>query len=407
MRSTTRNRQARRPVAAIAGIVAAAMVLAACGGDEPAEEPPADEPAAEAEDDAAADDQEAAPDEPDAPAAEVDPADVITLSLASLLTEPNPASQVVLWWADRVTELTGGLIEFEPFFAGSLLPSPEIMPGVADGRADLGHTTVAFHPAEFPLGQVVSLPFMAYDGEAQLRTFNQLYREYEPFRGEFEAQGLHVLFFGSIDRALMGAPEPIDSVSDLEGVSIRAIGNISDTLAAAGANPVAVAPAEIYESVQRGLLDAWGAYPIEGAAELGLHEVGPIIRDPGFGLYSNMMVIVSSSTWDSWPAEVRDAMTQAAAELEDEYSAIYEQGTRAACEIVVGAGGEVAAWDASEVEAFQALIGDSINEEWIARSEAAGAPAREFFERYLELLADFEEGSSWVDGVSACIDEAG
>jgi TRAP-type transport system periplasmic protein len=393
-----------RPWAPLASVVAAAVLLAACGGDDDAGGQPEPESTdQDAADDATDEDAAGAEEEP---SVEVDPEDVITLSLASLLTEPNPATQVVLWWADRVTELSGGRVEFEPFYAGSLLPAPEIMPGVADGRADLGHTTVAFHPAEFPLGQVVSLPFTAYDGEAQLRTFNELYREYEPFRAEFDAQGLQVLFFGSIDRALMGGPEPIDTVADLEGVSIRAIGNISDTLAAAGANPVAVAPAEIYESVQRGLLDAWGSYPIEGAAELGLHEVGPIIRDPGFGLYSNMMVIVSQSTWDSWPAEVRDAMTQAATELEDEYSAIYEQGTREACETVISSGAEVAAWDTDEVDAFQALIGDSITEEWISRSEAAGAPAREFLDRYLELLESFEADSNWVDGVTACIDEA-
>ena len=389
-----------KPIVAAVGILAAMSILAACAGDGADEETSPDTSADDTED------EDSSADSDQEPPAEVDADEVVTLSLASLLTEPNPATQVVLWWADRVTELTGGQVEFEPFYAGSLLPAPEIMPGVADGRADLGHTTVAFHPAEFPLGQVVSLPFTAYDGEAQLRAFNELYREYEPFQAEFDAQGLKVLFFGSIDRALFGATEPIDSVADLEGVSIRAIGNISDTLAAAGANPVAVAPAEIYESVQRGLLDAWGAYPIEGAAELGLHEVGPIIRDPGFGLYSNMMVIVSQSTWDSWPAEVRDAMIQAADELEDEYSRIYAIGTRAACEEVIGSGAEVVAWDPSEVEAFRALIGDSITEDWIARSEDAGAPAREFLERYLELLEQFEADSSWVDGVTACIDEA-
>ena len=327
----------------------------------------------------------------------------ITLSLASLLTEPNPASQVVLWWADRVNELTDGQVTVEPYFAGSLVPAAEIMPGVSDGRASLGHTTVAFHPAEFPLGQVVSLPFTAYDGEAQLKAFNELYRNYEPFRREFEAQGLRVLFFGSIDRALLGSTRPIDSIDDLSGVSIRAIGNISDTFAAAGANPIGVAPAEIYESVQRGLLDAWGSYPIEGAAELGLHEVGPIIRDPGTGLYSNMMVIVSEATWQSWPANVREAMLQASLELEDEYSVIYARGTQAACEKVIGSGAEVAAWSDVEVARLSNLLGDSITERWIERSEAAGAPAREFHGEYLKLLERFGVGSRWVDGVTACI----
>lgn len=327
----------------------------------------------------------------------------IELSLASLLTEPNPASQVVLWWAERVQELTAGQVTVEPFFAGSLVPAGEIMPAVADGRVALGHTTVAFHPAEFPLAQVVSLPFTAYDGEAQLKAFNELYRSNDAFRGEFDAQGIRVLFFGSIDRALLGSTTPIDSIDDLRGVSIRAIGNISDTFAAAGADPVGVAPAEIYESVQRGLLDAWGSYPIEGAAELGLHEVGPIIRDPGTGLYSNMMVIVNEQVWQSWPQNVRDAMEQAAAELEDEYAVIYERGTSAACEKVVSSGAEVAAWSDQEVQRFAALLGDSITERWIERSESAGAPAREFLGEYRELLDRFAVGSRWVDGVSACI----
>lgn len=58
-------------------------------------------------------------------------------------------------WADAMRKGTGGKIDFDVFSAGALLPPLSTMQGVRDGVAQAGHVAAPYHPAEFPVNNLV------------------------------------------------------------------------------------------------------------------------------------------------------------------------------------------------------------------------------------------------------------
>ena len=58
-------------------------------------------------------------------------------------------------WADAMRKGTNGKIDFDVFSAGALLPPLSTMQGIRDGVAQAGHVAAPYHPAEFPVNNLV------------------------------------------------------------------------------------------------------------------------------------------------------------------------------------------------------------------------------------------------------------
>lgn len=341
----------------------------------------------------------------DADGADAAAGETFDLTWTTYLSPENPSSRATEDWMAKVEEHTDGRVSFEQFYAGSLCSATEGLPCARDGRADLAFTSVNFHPAEFPLSNAVAVPFVSTDAQAQLETFSQLYREHEGFRAEHDAQGVHVLFFTSIAPSVMGANEPVASIDDLSGKQVRAIAFMVDALDIIGANPVAIDSPEIYESMQRGLIDVWFAYPMDAAVlDTSLEEVTDYITYPGLGTYVSVHTVMNDSVWDSLPDDIQQVMTEASAEIEDAFIDDYQvPAEEEACDTILSSGTTFTVWSEDEQQRWEDAIGDTIVESWIAESERLGAPdPAGFLEEYQSLLADFEADSDYVPAANEC-----
>src|SRR5699024_10381460 len=121
------------------------------------------------------------------------------------------------------------------------------------------------HPAEFPLANVVTVPFVAEDPVAQTATAMALYESNEAYAAEFDAQGIRPMYFAPVTTSILGTTEPADSYEDLEGLSVRGTARMLTALEIAGANPSAISVDEIYESIGNGVIDAWSSTGLESA----------------------------------------------------------------------------------------------------------------------------------------------
>lgn len=127
-----------------------------------------------------------------------------------------------------------GDIQIEKFYQESLLKATDILPGVAQGRADLGFTVVLYYPGELPLSQLASVPYLATNAEAQAKAYNKLYAENKAFKAEYDKAGVHVISFTPLGGTIIGGTKKWENVGDLKGQSIRAAGYVANALKAAG-----------------------------------------------------------------------------------------------------------------------------------------------------------------------------
>lgn len=368
-----------------AGVAALALLAAACGGTE---------------------DGNGAQTEVEGTGSEENGSDeTYSFRLAGGVAETHPSAQATEDWAERVETLSDGRVEIETIWSGTLLGATEVMPGVRDGRVEIGQSSTSWHPAELPHSYLATVPFLSYDGEAAMRAMNEMYTDDGPLKNEYESQGLHLISFQPLDAVLLGGQEEWTDTSDLSGKQIRAAGDWDAALSAVGAEPVGVPYAEIYESLQRGAIDGYGLN-FEGIYDVQLHEVAPYMHDPGVGQITSMNLFISLEEWNGLPDDLQEVMEKAAQGTADSISSLYEEVNSAQCEEMVDSGATFVRWSEEATAEWEETLGDTLIEKWLD-STPDRSEAEEFLERYQSLMDDYSDDSEWNSAFDICYDRQG
>lgn len=368
-----------------------ALLAAGCGGEDDtpiAAESPDESPGLETP----------TPDE-----AEPDPpVDPIELSVAVHWGPDVSFTLAWEWWANEVEDRTNGAVTFDFFHAGSLLPLGEVLDGVRDGRVDIGATAPAFHPAEFPLSNVISLPFITSNAEAQMEALAEVYESNEAFQAEYEALGLHMLGYTMATPSTVSAAQEINDLSDLRGLRIRGFGFLNDALDAVGAQGVAMDAGEIYESMQRGLLDGH-TLPLDQIIAFSLQEVTTHVVDSGLGNFGGNQMVISIERWNELPQDVREVMMEVAEEIPAVTTESLREKDDEACDILEELGVSVTVLPEESKQEWRDILGDSLVDRW--KSDAQGAGADEvdaFFDEYVAAIERAETDSTYGAPAAAC-----
>lgn len=322
-----------------------------------------------------------------------------------------PTSSLSTGIADYFEAIQGeGNIEIEEFYQEALLSATDIMPGVSQGRADLGFTIALYYPGELPLSQIVGVPFQTDDAEAQVRAMNALYESNEAFRAEWEAQGVHVLSFVPLAPTMVATAAPLAGYKDLSGRKIRAVGLLSQAIQVAGVNPVALPAPEIYEAVERGVIEGFSSYPFDVAVAGSLHEVAPFMTDPGTGLYNLGALIITKSLWDGLDEQTKTLMTEQVQEYVPNSIELLAEEEKKQCATFLEAGGTPSVFSEEDTTAFEQAVGDKVIGAWREQAKSAGVDEANidgFLEEYQAALEEQGESSSYVPGLVACAEQAG
>lgn len=229
----------------------------------------------------------------------------VTLHYSSMLTEDSSGSQLFSVWMDEVTEQSDGAIQFETYYDGSLCTQADALSCGESGTADIIFDSPIFHP-EMVATNVPAIGFQTADVDAQARTAATLAEEFPEFNQPYEDRNLKVLFTIANAPPVLAMKDPIDSIDDLNGLSIRATGNPGVGLGLLGANPVAIEAHEVYESVERGVV-AGLAYGFDQVLDTQLYEVAPNIYDLSeIGVYATQNWSINQDSFDALSPEQQE-----------------------------------------------------------------------------------------------------
>jgi len=329
----------------------------------------------------------------------------VTLVFASHTAENSGEMQEVQWWVDRVNELTDGALDFQASYSGSLVPAADEFAAVRDGRIDAAYTAAFYNPAEFPLSQVAGIPFVTDDAYAHTTALDELFESNEAFNQEYLGQNVRPLFFIALGSSAIGSKSPVSTVDDLKGLKIRSGGLLVNALQVAGAEPVAMGFDEVYQALERGVIDAYSAAQMTSAHASGLFEVAPYLSNAGIGNYVASSFTINEDYWQSLPQSIRDAMEQASQEARTERTHILADEATAVCDAIIADGGEVIAWSPDEVQKWKDLVGDEIVDLWIKNVGDAGIDAetaRSFYDEFVEKVESLKAESDYTDPMTLC-----
>jgi len=287
--------------------------------------------------------------------------------------------EIITPWAADVAKATNGEVKV------TLYPSmqlggkpPELYRQAAEGAVDLVFTLPGYTSPAFPRTQVIELPGLKPDGAAATGMMWDLLDPY--LLPEYEGTKV-IALWAAEDAGIMMRGGALRSLDDLKGKRIRTPSAAQATqLEAMGAVPVAMPITQVYQSLERGVIDgAMMAFSTIVDFRLGEVAKGFTIAGPLFGR-SAFLIAMNRKKFDSLPAASRAAIDRLSGrdlslKATDVYLKRSDQGVasvRGKAEVV-----ELPAAEQKRIgEVLKPIVAD-----WIKTSEAKGIPARDMLRR--------------------------
>lgn len=258
---------------------------------------------------------------PDTPGASgvADEIDTITLRATTTIGGPdNHNNTPMLAYLDAVEEASGGRITYEFLPAASVVQPADVGEAVSDGIVDIAMVAGgAYNPATHPIDNWIGqLAFYKVSGpprtilEKDAAGLEWWWTAEEALQSDWIDNGLipmtpHVTPVMSYK---LLCKDPVVTLADANGKRVRTPGTAwADTLSSVGMIPVTLPGAEMYEALQRGLVDCV-AMDTPDMRSSSVWEVAKHYTElnlPGFVSWGMFM---SQGTWDRLSEATKDLL---------------------------------------------------------------------------------------------------
>lgn len=229
------------------------------------------------------------------------------LKLAHFFPATHPAeTELVQPWAKAVEEATGGQVVITSYPGQTLLKADAVYDGVVNGVADIGLSCFAYTRGRFPVLEAFELPGIIYENSkvASMVAWEGI-KQLNPE----EVQDTKLMMVFTTGPGDLFTKDPVRSLDDLKGMTIRATGLSAKTLEALGATPVAMPQSDAYEALSKGVVRG-NLGPVEVLKGWKNAEVTDYVTKTPF-LYNTLFFItMNQEKWDALPADVQQAIEE-------------------------------------------------------------------------------------------------
>lgn len=316
----------------------------------------------------------------------------MNLRSAQLLPPTGFASEAKQWWADEIEQRTDGQVTVEIFWGGSLVAARDIPAAVAGGAAHMGHVPSTYDPARTRLWMTLDMPLNVRDYWCGTSSARRVALENEHLAAELERNNMvPVVGYNSGFQEFM-SKTPITTLADLEGWRMRDYGGARiRMLEELGITPISMTYGEIYEAIERGVIDASSSVTIYLTEAFSHHEVVDhfLIANSG-AVVAAPMAVFNSTVWEGLPENLQELIL----EIGHEHDMRYVQGLMETEERLLEKFeteyGMNIHYLSEEDRAVMAEAASQAHEVWLAEAEAAGVPARDVWEHFQRLQRECE-----------------
>ncbi|GAB6887547.1 hypothetical protein JCM13304A_10450 [Desulfothermus okinawensis JCM 13304] len=153
----------------------------------------------------------------------------------------------------------------------------------------------------------INLPFGNPSGEFATAIINEVYTKFKPK----ELSQVKVLYLHAHGPGFIHLKKkPVYKLKDLKGLKIRCPGSVADTLKALGAIPVAMPMPEVYQALQKGVVEG-ATYPIETNKGWKMAEVTKYtIANYKIAYSVGFFVVMNKKKWNSLPDKYKKIIDQ-------------------------------------------------------------------------------------------------
>jgi TRAP-type transport system periplasmic protein len=177
-----------------------------------------------------------------------------------IISHPFPARHVqhrllLEPFKKELEEKSKGRIRITIHPGGALAAAPAHYENVVAGAFDIGWTLQGYTPGRFPLSGIIELPFLWSSAQEATGVFWQMLEGVPALQNEYRDVKILATWTHDLGQ-IYTTSKPVRTLEDLRGLKIRAPGPVQvSMLRALGAVPVTMPAGEIYDALERGVVD--------------------------------------------------------------------------------------------------------------------------------------------------------
>jgi len=278
---------------------------------------------------------------------------------------------------------TDGRITLELYPANALGDAASHYDMAVTGEADIGLSVHGYTPGRFPLVSVLELPFMAESAEHSSKIIAKLYEEFPEFQDE-HSETTPLFLFSSEPAQLISKNHKIETPDDLKGLRVRSPspqGNL--ILEGMGATPVSMPMSDVYESLERGVVDA-AMVPLETLVTWNFHEIAKYITVGHFSA-TPFFSVMNTDTYNSFSDSDKKLIDQfrgveTSAKAGKQFDVFGQKGR----ELSEANNAEFIELTGSKLDPWKEALEPTV-EAWIKEMNDKGYPGQEIYDRAVEL----------------------
>lgn len=278
---------------------------------------------------------------------------------------PGPAripfnTELFPQWAEKVVAASQGTLKIEIIPGGVLGTDGQMIDRVENRIADIAFDLQGYYGARFARSDVVQLPLLFDRATPGSIAF---WRVFQSGAIADDYKGLKILALTSPTPALLMTKGRVASTADIKAQKIATGGKIkSQIVSAVGAVPVTVPISDLYQSINRGVVN--GALSFFTAVQpFKLQEVVTEFLDVPLG-GSALMVFMSEKRFNELPEAARRAIDAASGEAFSlEFGRYWDRHDASGRDLVRKAGRTISKPSAAELERWRQAT-DKVTSEW-------------------------------------------
>jgi TRAP-type transport system periplasmic protein len=315
-------------------------------------------------------------------------AESVTFSMGHMNSQDHVQDSMSMRpFSKEVAEATEGRINFQLYPGGALGSPAETFDNIVTGIMDSGWGLQGYNAGKWEVHSVMQLPFLAEGDAAKLSVIAQkLYDKFPEIKEEYD--DVKLMWVHAADPyAIITKGKKVTSIEDLKGLRLRTPSVEGGKMIESwGATPVSMPAPEIYDSLQRGVIDG-GVLPVAALADFNLFDVVDYVTIGNFNT-ALFYVAMNKNSWSKIPAEdqaiiekmIGEPMARTSGEAFDYQR---EQAMNKAKEVGI----EFTELDAAELQRFKDAA-QGVTKEWLTNMESKGIDGQAIFDEALKLMQE-------------------
>lgn len=289
-------------------------------------------------------------------------------------------------WAEELNKRSNGRIRVEPYFAEALSKEADAFESVKDGISDMAEFSYDVAVGQFPFHErIFTLIRPSMSLEDPTPWVLEMQNAFPEVRKELD--GVKVLFSHALTVGmLIGSKEPIASLADFKGKKINVLGDyqVANKLRAFGASVVNIPMADVFMSMQQGVIDATSCdYDL-----LVSRRLGDVVKHVTLVNTTGLVfaVVMNKDVYDGMPEDLKQVVDSVSGEYgRSLFKTFWEKKQYESLNTwVTDMGGTLHVLsDADYAEADR--LTEPVMREWIDIVTKAGLPGKDIEAKFREL----------------------